>query len=502
MGGKRDLRITYGILRDVQDQAEAYKKAVEAMEEALNKMEPLLEQQESEAITELYEQQAKLGKDLTYYKGILGSLWGLLGDYIEDMTGLIKPINENAEMRVDRNDIWINVKEIGRNIKSMKGIANDTYGSTVNHYYGPEPGVGTPQEDIDRRNALIQEYEKGKAAREANYREIAKFRSGVAAQVDQKLEMYYDEIEDIYRKYVIEYENTDDEYETVGFRVYRECTNVGEFLWDQLGSLKDILDDIALGVGSAAVDTVTGILALGYNVVKLVAATAVCVVTAPCGVTPDWASEYLVNTKNVTVNVLKHPLRTGAGIGQNIFDTVDEKGLVYGWAYVATDILITKGIGKLAETAKASRMAATKLDDVGRVANVTEDVGKGVKAVDEAEDAGKGVKAVDAVEDAGKGTGASSPTGSKSNQMNQPKNPSYQPVRNKPTKIGGRNYSGHALDRMQDRGIMPSVVENTVKVGKSTPSYGGTVRYYDSANNITVIINSKGKVVTVTYGGK
>ena len=53
--------------------------------------------------------------------------------------------------------------------------------------------------------------------------------------------MYYDEIEDIYRKCVIEYENTDDEYETVGFRVYRECTNVGEFLWDQLGSLKDIL---------------------------------------------------------------------------------------------------------------------------------------------------------------------------------------------------------------------------------------------------------------------
>ena len=106
------------------------------------------------------------------------------------------------------------------------------------------------------------------------------------------------------------------------------------------------------------------------------------------------------------MNVLKHPLRTGAGIGQKIFDTVDEKGLVYGCAYVATDILITKGIGKLAETAKVSRMAATKLEDVGRVANVTEDVGKGVKAVDAVEDAAKGVKAVDAVGDAAKGVKA------------------------------------------------------------------------------------------------
>ena len=50
--------------------------------------------------------------------------------------------------------------------------------------------------------------------------------------------------------------------------------------------------------------------------------------------------------------------------------------------------------------------------------------------------------------------------------MNQPKNPSYQTVRNKSDYINGREYSGHALDRMQDRGILPSVVEHTIKTGK------------------------------------
>ena len=96
--------------------------------------------------------------------------------------------------------------------------------------------------------------------------------------------------------------------------------------------------------------------------------------------------------------------------------------------------------------------------------------------------------------------GADLPLGSKHNQMNQPKNPSYQSHRNTLTNIGGREYSGHALDRMQDRGIMPSVVENTVEHGVPSSSYGGKTQFYDSVNNVSAILNENGKVVTVTYG--
>lgn len=35
--------------------------------------------------------------------------------------------------------------------------------------------------------------------------------------------------------------------------------------------------------------------------------------------------------------------------------------------------------------------------------------------------------------------------------------------------IGGREYSGHALDRMQGRGLTPSVIENTIATGKKIP---------------------------------
>ncbi|RCV85956.1 DUF637 domain-containing protein, partial [Billgrantia montanilacus] len=92
------------------------------------------------------------------------------------------------------------------------------------------------------------------------------------------------------------------------------------------------------------------------------------------------------------------------------------------------------------------------------------------------------------------------PLGSKHLQLNQPKNPAYQPVRNASTSIAGREYSGHALDRMQDRGIMPSVVEDTIRNGQSYPSRGGTTVFHSPENNISVVVNGQGDVVTTRYG--
>ena len=55
---------------------------------------------------------------------------------------------------------------------------------------------------------------------------------------------------------------------------------------------------------------------------------------------------------------------------------------------------------------------------------------------------------------------------------------------------------------MQNRGLMPSIIENTIKndsitVGKKV----GTIAHYDPINNVSVITNSQsGKVITTGYG--
>jgi RHS repeat-associated protein len=92
------------------------------------------------------------------------------------------------------------------------------------------------------------------------------------------------------------------------------------------------------------------------------------------------------------------------------------------------------------------------------------------------------------------GVDPSTPTGSKGNPLrtNTP---------NTPDVIGGREYTGHALDRMQQQGITPSVVENAISGTPIPGKVPGTTAFYDSANNITVITDTgTGRVVTVDYG--
>ncbi|GGY05829.1 hypothetical protein GCM10011289_05300 [Paludibacterium paludis] len=69
------------------------------------------------------------------------------------------------------------------------------------------------------------------------------------------------------------------------------------------------------------------------------------------------------------------------------------------------------------------------------------------------------------------------------------------PEEMRPAIIGNHNYSGHALDRMQDRGLMPSVIENTIQNGIATTSRGGTTVYFDSKNNLSSIVNKYEKLL-------
>jgi RHS repeat-associated protein len=70
---------------------------------------------------------------------------------------------------------------------------------------------------------------------------------------------------------------------------------------------------------------------------------------------------------------------------------------------------------------------------------------------------------------------------------------------NAPTEIGGRSYTGHAIDQMQGRGVPPSAVEEAIEHG--TPSPGrdpGTTVHTDSKNGVTVVTgDSDGRVITV-----
>ena len=75
-----------------------------------------------------------------------------------------------------------------------------------------------------------------------------------------------------------------------------------------------------------------------------------------------------------------------------------------------------------------------------------------------------------------------------------------RPGTNAPADIAGRQYSGHALDRMQSRGIPPSAVEDAIANSQPIAGRGGTTIHYSPENHISVVVGPGGRVVTVGYG--
>ena len=77
----------------------------------------------------------------------------------------------------------------------------------------------------------------------------------------------------------------------------------------------------------------------------------------------------------------------------------------------------------------------------------------------------------------------------------------YQKFRNESIIINGRKYTGHALDRMQDRGFMPSVIENAISESQAFPgNFVGTLEHYDVVNKVRIIVGESGQVITIIPG--
>ena len=71
------------------------------------------------------------------------------------------------------------------------------------------------------------------------------------------------------------------------------------------------------------------------------------------------------------------------------------------------------------------------------------------------------------------------------------------PGTNQRTVIDGRLYTGHALDRMQGRGIPPSAVEEAIQHGRKAPGNTPDTTVHIGDNGVVAVTGSDGQVITV-----
>ena len=398
---KRDLKLNMSHLDAISRKVQSYIDAMEAVGLAARKFEQTIKDQDSDAYNKLSEQwETNVWENEKILKYRLGVIKEMIDSYISDMTDYIAPENETAMMRVDRNDIWWNYKQIEGEATSFDWIVQDT-GSTLATYkrlFIPNP-FSSDEENEAKKSAQQQEEDAESARRQRNYEKLQGFRDQLDTSIRKKLSDSVDEIKKIYENKVIPFENTDDSYKSKMSAYYSEWSSMGDKFSDAGNAIRDFL----AGIGDSLVDTVKGLLTLVVDLGILYVDVRWKSIV-PIQV-PEVLDQEVEKIKQKYEPLLKDPVNTIGGIGQSICDTADEKGVAYSSGYIVTEVvtalLADKGLDKIKNVAKTGKTADNVADIAEGAAkgagNAAEDAGKAGKGLEEA---AKGAES--AAEDAGK----------------------------------------------------------------------------------------------------
>ena len=408
---KRKLKITYGQLEATQERVSVFRNALENMDSAIEMFQNILSEQQSDAITALLEDGRDLRDEMELLHGNLQELENMLSGYIQDMTALVMPKNWDSMMLVDRNDIWVNMKQIKGNVSDTEQVI---WGGALQHYKDvhtniPKPHISSSMTEPEKRSAR-EEYDRKvreRAQREENYKKLKAFTETQAKQAKQELEECYKEIEDLYRNRIVVYENTDDEYKKTAMDLYQQCTDFGEKLSNFGVKSAKTVWDVRRGALAAVLDLVKTALAI-QDLKNTLDTLPFAVVAEVMGIeVPGLSLEKVDDLKNMAygaVAALQDPPRVLAAFGQKIGDTVEEEGIAYSISYVAADVaiqvLLSKGLGEVKNVSKADDLVdvartVDTLDDTVKIADELTDAAKVVDQVGDIKDVAMAVNAVD-----------------------------------------------------------------------------------------------------------
>ena len=422
---KRKLKITYGQLEATQERVSVFRNALENMDSAIEMFQNILSEQQSDAITALLEDGRDLRDEMEFLHGNLQKLENMLSGYIQDMTALVMPKSWDSMMLVDRNDIWVNMKQIKSNVSDTEQVI---WGGALQHYKDvhtniPKPHISSSMTEPEKRSAR-EEYDRKvreRAQREENYKKLKAFTETQAKQAKKELEECYKEIEDLYRNRIVVYENTDDEYKKTAMDLYQQCTDFGEKLSNFGVKSAKTVWNVGRGALAAVLDLVKTALAI-QDLKNTLDTLPLAVVTEVMGIeVPGLSLAKVDDLKNMAygaVAVLQNPARVLAAFGQKIGDTVEEEGIAYSISYVAADVaiqvLLSKGLGEVKNVSKADELAdvartvdtlddtvkiADELTDAAKVVDQVGDITDAAMAVNAVNEANAAVKAVDEVND-------------------------------------------------------------------------------------------------------
>jgi len=347
---KRDIRINYSVLESISLNIKKYKNAIETIRQVLSFVNNKLEDEnQGEAIEVLKDNYTDLEGDLEGCKGELNDLYTIFDGYICEMQDIIRPVSSSNMMQVGRNDIWWNMKDIFRACDEVGHLKiNVGMGMSLPNLF---------QSDEDKANA------------EKNSRMMEDIGDDIKYCYN-RLNEKKDDIQYIYDKKIIPYENKDDEYSNKAARLHIKYTNMWESTVEEGKDFGLTGINIGKGLVDLGADLLKGAYGLAKGAVVIVGAGAAMKSMMETGDAPDCLKKCITKTEGygkTASAVLKDPIILAEGMAQGASDTIEEKGIAYSTSYVLGGVLLTKGISKASSGFKARKAAniekvSTKLD--------------------------------------------------------------------------------------------------------------------------------------------
>ncbi|GIP65687.1 hypothetical protein J32TS6_42420 [Virgibacillus pantothenticus] len=346
---KRDLQINYGVLDDIIGELRKYKRALGKMDDSLDKVTTFMQKNEGKSV-QAWDQNISTSKEkIANYETQINDLLSLFENYVTDTTRYISPISRNTMMRVDRNDIWANLKQI------EGGITNNLFKALNKSYQQPASFFGMFDDPTDAE----------KEASEINRRHMERIQTSIES-TRKKLQRNMDELWDLYNSKVKRFENADDEYNNLAGNVKRKYTNFFEGVMDVVSSVNKAVDDFEKGFANSIASLVMGLLTVAKDAGVVTVSGII-----PDPVEPSWLKESANETVDAytqaALQFMQDPMRAVESTAQAFTDTVESEGVMYATGAAVAALIpgswAVKGASGVAKLGAGAARRAPKLLD-------------------------------------------------------------------------------------------------------------------------------------------
>ncbi|WP_234998536.1 AHH domain-containing protein [Salirhabdus sp. Marseille-P4669] len=330
---KSDLKINYGILEDIINQLHKYQGALGNMREALSNIDSFVETNYGESIDAWKDKIKTSELNIKEYEIQIKDLLSLFENYVTDTTSIIYPLEKYIMMRVNRNNIKKNLREI------ESGMSNNVTKAFYRTLDDP-PGNWKFWDDISDAEKEASRYNKGRIE------SISQDILNTKMRLDNKMA----EMWKIYDSKVVPFENMDDEYKGKADVIKDKYTTFWEGFWDTFGILESA-GDLFRGIVDFALDTVEGLIALSEDAGIIIVSAII-----PDAIEPDFlkqeAYDRLQPYKQALIQVIEDPKGVVENMVNSFTEMVEEEGMMYAIGYSGSSFIPMAGATKFTKLTK------------------------------------------------------------------------------------------------------------------------------------------------------